>query len=193
VGGGKTISVDVRLISATNRNLEEQMAKGMFRSDLYYRINVVPICIPPLRRRKEDIFLLVQHFLDKHAGPGKKQITPEAIDILVAYDWPGNVRELENIIERVVVLSKGGRISPEDLPTHLKSGSQVELIKRGVLDGRISFLDAEREFEKDIIQEALKKSNNVQTRAADLLGISRRILKYKMDKYGIMASSESSP
>ncbi len=193
VGGSKTISVDVRLIAATNRNLEEQMAKGAFRSDLYYRINVVPIHIPPLRNRKEDIFLLTQHFLEKHAGPGKKQITAEAMDVLGAYDWPGNVRELENIIERVVVLSKGEVIAPEDLPTHLKSGSQVELIKRGVLDGRISFLDAEKEFEKDIIQEALKKSNHVQTRAADLLGISRRILKYKMDKYGILGSSGNAP
>lgn len=193
VGGTKTISVDVRLIAATNRNLEEQMAKGAFRSDLYYRINVVPIHIPPLRNRKDDIFLLTQHFLEKHAGPGKKHITPQAMDVLGAYDWPGNVRELENIIERVVVLSKGEVIAPEDLPIHLKSGSQVELIKRGVLDGRISFLDAEKEFEKDIIQEALKKSNNVQTRAADLLGISRRILKYKMDKYGILGSFENAP
>jgi two-component system response regulator AtoC len=192
VGGTKTVSVDVRLISATNKNLEEQMAKGLFRSDLYYRINVVPIHLPPLRRRKEDIILLTRHFLEKHAGGEKKEITPEAMDVLLAYDWPGNVRELENIVERIVVLSKGNVITAEDLPSHLKSGSQVELIKRGVLDGRLSFLEAEREFEKDIIQEALKKSNNVQTRAADLLGISRRILKYKMDKYGIMVGPDKS-
>jgi two-component system, NtrC family, response regulator AtoC len=191
VGGTKTISVDVRLISATNKNLVEMMSQGTFRSDLYYRINVVPLQIPPLRQRKEDIFLLAQYFLDKHAGSGRKKITAEAMDVLVAYEWPGNVRELENIVERVVVLSKGDTITAEELPAALKSGSQAELIKRGVLDGRISFLDAERDFEKDIIQEALKKSNFVQTRAADLLGISRRILKYKMDKYGIAGGNEN--
>ena len=191
VGGVKTISVDVRLISATNKNLEELMAKGAFRSDLYYRINVVPLTIPPLRQRKEDIPLLVRHFLDKHAGPGKKQITQEAMDILVAYDWPGNVRELENIIERIVVLSTSDVIRPNDIPPSLKINSRVELIKLNVLNGRLSFEDAEREFEKDIILEALKRSNYVQTRAAELLGISRRILKYKMDKYGIPADDEN--
>ena len=190
VGGMKTISVDVRLISATNKNLEEMMARGAFRSDLYYRINVVPLTIPPLRKRKEDILLLVQHFLDKHAGKGRKKITPEAMDNLVAYDWPGNVRELENIIERVVVLSSADTIQPDEIPTSLKSSSQAELIKRGVLSGRISFEDAEREFEKDILVDALKRTNYVQTKAAELLGISRRILKYKMDKYGITETAE---
>ena len=185
VGGGTTIKVDVRLVSATNKNLEEMMARGAFRSDLYYRINVVPLTIPPLRNRKEDILLLVQHFLDKHAGPNKKRISPEAIDILIAYDWPGNVRELENIIERIVVLSTSEVISPNELPANMRTDSRVEMIKREVLDGRITFEDAERDFEKDIILEALKKSNYVQTKAAELLGISRRILKYKMDKYGI--------
>ncbi|MGD0625624.1 MAG: sigma-54 dependent transcriptional regulator [Thermodesulfobacteriota bacterium] len=191
VGGMKTVSVDVRLISATNKNLEEMMARGAFRSDLYYRINVVPLTIPPLRKRKEDILLLVQHFLDKHAAPGKKNISPEAMDILVAYDWPGNVRELENIIERIVVLTNVETISPNELPATLMTNSRVELIKQEVLDGRISFEDAERDFEKDIILEALKKSNFVQTKAADLLGISRRILKYKMDKYGIPGPPEN--
>ncbi len=191
VGGMKTVSVDVRLISATNKNLEEMMAKDAFRSDLYYRINVIPLHLPPLRNRKEDILLLAQHFLDKHAGPGKKIITPEAMDILASYEWPGNVRELENIIERLVVFSKVEMICAEDLPSSLKNESRVELIKRGVLNGRISFGDAEREFERDIILEALKKTNYVQTKAADLLGISRRILKYKMDKYGIEGPSEN--
>jgi two-component system response regulator AtoC len=188
VGGTKTISVDVRLISATNKNLEELMSRGGFRSDLYYRINVVPLTIPPLRERKEDIVLLVQHFLDKHAGPGRKKIASEAMDVLMTYDWPGNVRELENIIERVVVLSTTDLIGPNELPPILKTGSRAELIKQDVLEGRISFIDAERDFEKDIILEALKKSNYVQTRAAEILGISRRILKYKMDKYKIEGS-----
>jgi DNA-binding NtrC family response regulator len=191
VGGGKTISVDVRLISATNKNLEELMARGAFRSDLFYRINVVPVTIPPLRKRKEDILLLAKHFLDKHAGGGKKKISPEAMDILIAYDWPGNVRELENIIERIVVLTTSDTITPDDVPSSLKTESRVELIKLGVLDGRISFEDAEKEFERDIIIEALKKSNFVQTRAADLLGMSRRILKYKMDKYSIAEPPEN--
>jgi len=166
------------------------MARGAFRSDLYYRINVVPLTIPPLRKRKEDILLLVQHFLDKHAGKGRKKITPEAMDVLAAYDWPGNVRELENVIERIVVLSVSDMIQAEEVPASLKSSSQVELIKRGVLSGRISFEDAEREFEKDILVDALKRTNYVQTKAADLLGISRRILKYKMDKYGITETAE---
>jgi len=191
VGGSKTIIVDVRLISATNKNLEEMMARGTFRSDLYYRINVVPLTIPPLRRRKEDIPLLAKHFLDKHAGVEKKRITPEAMDILAAYEWPGNVRELENIIERIVVLTGSDVIGPDDLPPSLKTDSRVELIKHGVLNGRISFEDAEREFERDIILEALKKSNYVQTRAAEILGISRRILKYKMDKFGIIGPPEN--
>ena len=191
VGGTKTISVDVRLVSATNKNLEELMARGNFRSDLYYRINVVPMTIPPLRKRKEDILLLAKHFLDKHAGPEKKKISPEAMDILVAYDWPGNVRELENIIERIVVLTNVDTIGPHELPPTLKNNSRVELIKHEVLEGRISFEDAERDFEKDIILEALKKSNYVQTKTADLLGISRRILKYKMDKYGIEGAPEN--
>jgi len=191
VGGTKTVSVDVRLISATNRNLEEMMTKGTFRSDLYYRINVVPLTIPPLRKRKEDILLLAQHFLDKHAGPGKKKISPDSMDILVAYDWPGNVRELENVIERIVVLSNVNVIAPQELPANLKTDSRVGMIKQEILGGRISFEEAERDFEKDIILEALKKSNYIQTKAAELLGISRRILKYKMDKYGIEGAPEN--
>jgi DNA-binding NtrC family response regulator len=190
VGGGKTISVDVRLISATNKNLEELMSRGTFRSDLFFRINVVPLTIPPLRQRKEDILLLMQHFLDKHAGPGKRRVSPEAMDILMAYEWPGNVRELENVIERIVVLTNVEVIGPGELPPNLKTTSRVEIIKQEVLNGRISFDDAERDFEKDIIIEALKKSNYVQTKAAELLGISRRILKYKMDKYGIEGPPE---
>jgi len=130
------------------------------------------LTIPPLRQRKEDIPLLVQHFLEKHAGAGQKKITPEAMDILAAYEWAGNVRELENIIERVVVLSCADIITPNDLPSMLKATSKVEQIKQGVLGGRISFEDAERDFEKDIILEALKKSNFVQTKAADLLGMT---------------------
>jgi len=190
VGGGKTISVDVRLISATNKNLEELMSRGAFRSDLYYRIDVVPLTIPPLRERKEDILLLVQHFLDKHAGPGKRRVSPQAMDILMAYEWPGNVRELENVIERIVVLTNVEAIGPGELPPNLKTTSRVEIIKQEVLAGRISFENAERDFEKDIIIEALKKSNYVQTKAAELLGISRRILKYKMDKYGVEGPAE---
>ena len=190
VGGSKTVSVDVRLISATNKNLEEMMSRGAFRSDLFYRINVVPMTIPPLRQRNEDIPLLIQHFLEKHAGAGQKKISPEVMDVLVAYDWPGNVRELENIIERIVVLSCSDTIGPNELPSSLKTTSKVEQIKQGVLDGRISFEDAERDFEKDIILEALKKTHFVQTKAADLLGVSRRILKYKMDKYGISTGAE---
>lgn len=118
-------------------------------------------------------------------------ISPLAMDILKGYDWPGNVRELENVIERTVVLTNLDTIGVDELPPSLKANSRTEMIKKEVLVGRISFEDAEKEFEKEIILEALKKSNYVQTKAADLLGITRRILKYKMDKYRIQEPSEN--
>ena len=188
VGGTKTIQVDVRLVAATNRDLEESVTKGTFRDDLYYRINVVPICLPPLRERKEDIPLLLDHFLSRmmqERDVAVKGISDEALDLLVQYNWAGNVRELENVIERIALLSKNGKILPEDFPENIRNSARLNVLKEAVLDGRVSLETAETEFERDIILNTLKRTNFVQTKAAELLGISRRILKYKMDKLGI--------
>ena len=191
VGGVKPVKVDVRVIVATNRDLEKEVSEGRFRSDLFYRINVVPIFIPPLRERKGDIPLLVDYFLSRISSGVKnmkKQISKEALELFVAYDWPGNVRELENVIERLVALTPKDIIDKDDLPANILIGQKVNKLKGDVLGGSIAFNEAEQEFEQEIILNALKKSNFVQTKAANLLGISRRVLKYKMDKYGIEGS-----
>ena len=188
VGGSKTIKVDVRLITATNRDLNQLLKRGEFREDLYYRINVVPIVIPPLRERKEDIPLLLDHFIKKFNVENNKKVkavTKEALELMMNYDWPGNVRELENLIERVVALTSNEYIQANELPFSLTNIPKMNGLKESVLDGKVSFLKAEEEFERDIILDALKRANYVQSQAADMLGISRRILKYKMDKLGI--------
>ena len=188
VGGEKSVKVDVRLIAATNKDLEKAIEEGKFRSDLYYRINVVPIVIPPLRERKSDILLLADYFLSCAAADRKKEkkkISEEAIEVLISYNWPGNVRELENVIERIVALTSKDFIEKDDLPQNILVNQKACTLKEEVLDGNIQFSEAEQEFEQEIILNALKKTNYVQTKAANILGISRRILKYKMDKYGI--------
>ena len=187
VGRSKPIRVDVRILAATNRSLEMAIKEGRFRQDLYYRVNVINLVVPPLRERKEDIKCLVEHFVRRLSGLyGAKQrcFTQDAMRVLCEYDWPGNVRELENVIESILALCSDEEISIDNLPKRLKrtfgNGVDGEL-----LDGGVSFEDAEKAFETDIIVRALKKSNYVQTKAAEMLGISRRILKYKMDKLGI--------
>ncbi|MGQ9778014.1 MAG: sigma-54-dependent transcriptional regulator [Thermodesulfobacteriota bacterium] len=188
VGGSKTIKVDVRLIAATNKDLPQQVKKGEFREDLFYRINVVPIIIPPLRERREDIPLLIEHFIKKFNTENQKNVkgvTVEALESMVNYDWPGNVRELENLIERVVALTSNEYIQSDELPLPFTSFSKSNGLKESVLSGKISFTKAEEEFEREIILDALRKTKFVQSHAAELLGISRRILKYKMDKLGI--------
>lgn len=188
VGGTQTIEVDVRLVAATNQNLEEALRRGSFREDLFYRINVLSIHLPPLRDRKEDIPLLVSHFLlkkSKEEGKKPKILNRAAQACLMQYDWPGNVRELENVIEQAVTLSPGRTVEERDLPPFMRSRRRINTLKDQTLDGRVSFLDAVRTFERDIIGTALRKTNHVQTRTARLLGISRRILKYKMDALGL--------
>ncbi len=188
VGGSKTIKVDVRLITATNKDLNQMIKKGSFREDLYYRINVVPILLPPLRERKEDIPLLIEHFIDKfgvESSKNVKGVSKEALDAMIQYEWPGNIRELENLIERVITLTANEYIQSNELPPFLKSVPKVDGLKESVLDGKVSFLQAEEEFEREVILDALKKTNYIQSHAAEILGISRRILKYKMDKLGI--------
>ena len=188
VGGSKTIKVDVRLITATNRDLSQLIKKGGFREDLYYRINVVPIVIPPLRERKEDISILIDHFINKFNVENNKNvkgINKEALEFLMQYEWPGNVRELENLIERVIALTFNEYIQANELPYSFKNAPKINGLKESVLDGKVSFLQAEEEFEREVILDALKRTNYIQSHAAEILGISRRILKYKMDKLGI--------
>jgi DNA-binding NtrC family response regulator len=188
VGGSKTIKVDVRLICATNKDLDQLLKRGAFREDLYYRINVVPIVIPPLRHRKEDIPLLLDHFIRKFNAENNKNVkgvSPEALDRMMNYEWPGNVRELENLIERLIALTSSEVIQANELPFSLKDVPKTNGLKESVLSGKVSFLNAEQEFERRIIVDALKRTNFIQSRAAEILGISRRILKYKMDKLGI--------
>jgi two-component system response regulator AtoC len=188
VGGSKTIKVDVRLICATNKDLNELIKKRAFREDLFYRINVVPIIIPPLRERKEDISLLLDHFIKKYNAENNKKvrgISREALALIMNYEWPGNVRELENLIERVVALTFNETIQGNELPFSLNNRSKINGLRESILSGKVSFLKAEEEFERGVILDALKRSNYIQSRAAEILGISRRILKYKMDKLGI--------
>jgi transcriptional regulator with GAF, ATPase, and Fis domain len=192
VGGSKTIKVDVRLIAATNKDLTQLLKKGSFREDLYYRINVVPIIIPPLRERKGDIPLLLDHFIKKFNKENKKNVkgvSKEAMELMMNYEWPGNVRELENLIERVIALSANDQIQANELPFSLINVSKMNGLKEYILNGKVSFLKAEEEFERGIILDALKKANYIQSHAAEMLGVSRRILKYKMDKLGINRES----
>ncbi len=183
LGGTHPIKVDVRIIAATNRNLEEEVRKGAFREDLYYRLNVVDIIVPPLRERKEDIPLLIDFFLKKYNIKHKKNIkglTREARDVLVRYDYPGNVRELENIVERAVVLTRGDHISSEDLPNLAEQAM-------GASDSGIR--GTVESLERSMILEALVNADWVQTKAAATLGLSERMLRYKIKKYNIVKSA----
>jgi DNA-binding NtrC family response regulator len=188
VGGTRSVAVDVRLVAATNRDLRTLVAERRFREDLYYRLAVVPLALPPLRERREDVPVLARYFLERHADdlPGAR-FTEAAFARLSGHDWPGNVRELRNVVERAVALSVSPVIGPEALP--LDGGDprapSVSGLRDAVLDGGLPFDEAEAEFERQLIVDALARSGFVQTRAAQLLGISRRILKYKMDKLGI--------
>jgi two-component system NtrC family response regulator len=183
VGGTETLNIDVRVIAATNKNLSDAVMNGMFREDLYYRLNVIHIHLPPLRERKEDIPLLVSHFLDKlsHTYQAKK-VSGEAMRLLYNYCWPGNIREMQNIIERAVIISQDLEILPVHLPPELQksSAATVEPIIR-LPDEGISLV----EVEKQLIIMALQKSKGNQTKAAQLLGITRSALLYRTQKYGI--------
>jgi two-component system NtrC family response regulator len=178
LGGTRQLKVDVRLVAATHRDLDAMVRSGEFREDLFFRLNVVAITLPPLRERREDVPLLVDHFLRRFADEGKPRgISREAMDLLLKHDYPGNVRELENLVHRAVVLARGDTITKGDLPLHL-GGLKPET--RGETGG---FADRVMAFEKTLIDEALEKAGGVQTRAAAALGMSERHLRYRLKKY----------
>ncbi|MCS7281255.1 MAG: nif-specific transcriptional activator NifA [Desulfobacterota bacterium] len=188
LGGTKPIKVDVRIIAATNRDLEKMVKEGKFREDLYWRLNVVPIFIPPLRERREDILPLVEHFLKKFRKEYGKdlKITNGALEILRAYSWPGNVRELENTIERIAVLSEDGLVTEEDIPSYIKEYIREE--KKSIEEktsSNESLISEIQGVERERIVEALKKTNFNKSKAARLLGITLRQITYKIEKYGI--------
>ncbi|HPG39190.1 MAG TPA: sigma-54 dependent transcriptional regulator [bacterium] len=182
LGSSESIPVDVRIITATHKPLEEMVKSGVFRQDLFYRLNVVKITLPPLRERKADIPLLTGHFIERYAKINNKNISGisnEGMDRLVKYHFPGNVRELENIIEQAVVLCRDNIIGLNDLPTFITQPDYSNIINTGSFQERVSA------FEKTLILEALQKSNGVQTRAAESLGMTERHLRYKLKKYNI--------
>ncbi len=193
VGSNQVIKVDSRVIAATNLEIETAVQEGRFRKDLYYRLNVVSISMPPLRERKDDIPILAEHFLEKYkdkSGGKKKQISNEALSIIMAHDWPGNVRELENCIERAIVMGEGNIIMPSDLPSTIRSASTVcaddEIIDEIPEDG-LPLDEAEKNLMIKAMIKALQQTKGNQTKAAKMLGISRRKLQYRMEKYGISA------
>jgi Nif-specific regulatory protein len=189
VGGSRPITVDVRIIAATNANLEEAVRARRFREDLYYRLHVVPIVLPPLRERKEDIPILLGHFLQRFNTENHKQlkISSAAMDLIVGYDWPGNVRELEHCIERLVVMARRDIIAPEDVPLPVSIHQRpVALASPSLMASEDATLPREiADIERERLLEALQRCGGVQTRAAALLGITPRQLGYKLRKYRI--------
>ena len=196
VGGVKSIRIDVRIIAATNRDLEEEVAQGRFREDLYYRLNVIPLNLPPLRERRDDIPLLVKHFMGKYGREKNSRITGfsrRAMNLLAHYRWPGNVRELENLVERVLVLCDGTEVDTADLPERIAAGTPrtsevvplIDLPETG-----IDLSTAVSEFEKAIIMQALTRSNWVKNRAAKLLHVNRTTLVEKIKKQNLQKPTE---
>lgn len=184
LGGNQTIQVDTRVIAATNKNLEEEIKTGRFREDLYYRLNVVNLDVPPLRERREDISLLADFFLKRYAEKNKRIIkgfTPRAMDLLMRYDWPGNVRELENVVERAVILARGEMVTPAEFPDILlQLDPEIKATYVNLSPGRTL-----KDVEKDMIIRTLEETGGNRTHAAKILGISRRTLQLKLKEYGI--------
>jgi len=190
VGGVDNIEVDVRLIAATNADLEKRMAEKLFREDLYYRLNVIPILIPPLRERLEDIGPLTDHFLKKYVLKDQRQIqgiSEEARKLLMGYDWPGNVRELENAIENAVVMCEGTHIAAQDLPVYLQGprATGSPLFDRVLEDSNLGYKEKLEACEREIIRQALSETGNNKTQAARKMGFTLRTLRNKVKKYNL--------
>ena len=188
LGGMETIKVDVRIIAATNVDLKQEMEEGRFREDLYYRLHVISIHLPALRERRDDIPLLVQHFLEKYGEENDRkniEVAPEALDLLMEYDWPGNVRELENVIERAVVLCTGTRIGPELIPEHVRKNPAFQIPHVVMPADGISLKDVTVAYERQWIESALEAAGGVQKRAAELLRIKPTTLNEMIKRYDI--------
>ena len=188
VGGSEEIEVDIRVVTAPNKSLPVEVEKGHFREDLYYRLNVVHIQLPPLRERREDIPLLTAHFMDKYAeeNAGKRKvISPEALDYLSGYEWPGNIRQLENIVERCMVMAAGETVEATDLPPELRDEDTQLKNALDMLPVELNLADTLDRLEAALIRRALARAEFVQVKAAELLGVSKSLLQYKLRKYGI--------
>jgi two-component system response regulator HydG len=185
VGGTKTLQVDVRIISATNVDLKKLIKEGSFREDLFYRLHIVPINLPPLRKRKTDIPSLISYFGGKlaHKIGRPFEVTPAALEVLKTYDWPGNIRELMNVLERISVLAKNQVIDVEDLPTEIEKSNEINELKKGIKN--LTLDEVLEEVEKRLILKAFNENNGVKTRTAEKLGIKTSALYYKLEKYGI--------
>ena len=195
VGGTKTIHVDVRIIAATNKNLTTAINKGKFREDLYYRLNVIPMKVPPLKQRKSDIPLLIDHFLKKFQKGAEKKITgfsPDVMDAMLKYDWPGNVRELENVIKRLTILCDDEVVNVNDLPEHIPhKGRAVRVVDEDLFEKGVTLHDAVEDYEKKLILNALERSDWVKTKAAKLLNINRTTLVEKIKKQNLSESASA--
>jgi two-component system response regulator HydG len=194
VGGDDTVKVDVRVISATNRDLAQMVKEGRFREDLYYRIHIVPIVLPPLRARPEDVPLLAEHFVRKHAPRVNRRVralSAEARKTLLRYHWPGNVRELENAIEQALVFAEGEEIQPADLPQYL--GAPRPDSSLALPTGELSLTEILEDLERQLIARAYEKARGVKTETARLLGIKTSALYYKLEKYGFIQKGEKPP
>ena len=188
LGGMETIKVDVRIIAATNVDLKQEMEEGRFREDLFYRLHVIAIHLPPLRDRKSDIPLLVQHFLKKYAEENERpvlEVLPETLDLLMEHDWPGNVRELENVIERAVVLTPGRTMGPDMIPEHVRRAPRTVVPQVALPPEGISLKDVTAAYERQWIESALEAAGGVQKRAAELLHIKPTTLNEMIKRYDI--------
>ena len=195
VGGTEDLRADVRILVATHRDLEQRVKEGKFRQDLFYRLNVVPVTVPPLREREGDVPLLVQHFLERYAtefGSPVRSISREALDVLEAYPWPGNVRELRNAVERMVLLARDETLGREDLPAEIggtRAGAAgVPSVQGGAADGAFALppggVDL-ADLERSLVEQALRRARGNQTRAGKLLGLNREQIRYRVEKFGL--------
>lgn len=188
VGGSDEIEVDIRIVAATNKDLAQEVAKGTFREDLYYRLNVVHIQLPPLRERREDIPLLAAQFVSNYVRDNQtsnKSFTPDAMNYLTAYEWPGNIRQLENVVERCMVMTRDDVITVDDLPAEIRDEEAQFKSAVDFLPVELDLADTLEKIERALVRRALARADFVQTKAAELLGISKSLLQYKLKKYKI--------